>query len=77
MIRFSEVNTLAGMDNDVELDSGVIVHNAMRVVPNGNGSEFIFILLRQPGMSEEQFADDARAVAKDLRTSKEILKKGS
>lgn len=65
------------MDHDVELDSGVIVHNAMRVVPNGNGSEFIFTLLRQPGMSEEQFADDARAVAKDLRTLKELLEKGS
>ena len=76
-IRFAEANTFGIMDHDVELDSGVIVHNPMRVVPNGDGSEFIFTLFRQPGMSEEQFADDAQAVARDLQTLKEILEGGS
>jgi hypothetical protein len=57
-IRFAEKNTFGVMDHDVELDSGVIIHNPMRVVPNGDGSEFIFTLLRQPDMSEEQFAED-------------------
>lgn len=65
------------MDHDVELDSGVVVHNPMRVVPNGDGSEFIFTLLRQPGMSDDQFADDAQAVTKDLRTLKKLLERGS
>lgn len=72
-IRFAEANKFGVMDHDVELDSGVVVHNPMRVVPNGNGSEFIFTLLRQPEMSEDQFADDAQAVTKDLRTLKELL----
>lgn len=76
-IRFSDANELGVMDHDVELASGVIVHNPMRVVPNGEGSEFIFTLLRQPGMSEAQFADDAQAVAEDLRTLKEVLEGGS
>lgn len=72
-IRFAEKNPFGVMDHDVELDSGVVVHNPMRVVPNGGGSEFMFTLFRQPGMSEEQFAEDKLAVEKDLRTLKEIL----
>ena len=76
-IRFAESNSFGVMDHDVELDSGVVVHNPMRVVPNGDGSEFIFTLLRRPGMSEEQFAADARAVDKDLRALKELLERDS
>lgn len=76
-IRFSEANKFGVMDHDVELDSGAVVHNPMRVVPNGDGSEFIFTLLRQLAMSEEQFAQDAKAVAKDLRTLKEVLESNS
>ena len=76
-IKFAETNRFGVMDHDVELDSGVVVHNPMRVVPNGNGSEFIFTLLRQPEMSEDQFADDAQAVTKDLRTLKALLEGGS
>lgn len=72
-IRFAERNSLGVMDHDVELDPGVVVHNPMRVVPNGDGSEFIFTLIRQPDMSDEQFAEDAGAVEKDLRTLKELL----
>ena len=51
-IRFAERNTFGIMDHDVELDPGVVVHNPMRVFPNGDGSEFIFSLLRQPDMSD-------------------------
>ena len=76
-IRFAEVNTFGVMDHDVELESGVVVHNPMRVVSNGDGSELIFTLQRQPGMTEEQFKEDAKAVAKDLRTLKELLEGAS
>ncbi|WP_300426898.1 SRPBCC family protein [uncultured Thalassolituus sp.] len=75
-IKFSERNVFGVMDHDVELDSGVVVHNPMRVVPNGDGSEFIFTLLRQPGISEEHFAQDKNAVEKDLKKLKEILEGG-
>jgi hypothetical protein len=34
----------------------------MRVVPNGEGSELVFTLIRQPGMSDTQFAEDKAAV---------------
>lgn len=72
-IRFVNENKLGVMDHDVELESGVTVHNPMRVVPNGNGSEFIFTLIRQPGMSDEQFATDRSAVDADLKTLKNLL----
>jgi hypothetical protein len=61
------------MDHDVELDSGLVVHNPMRVVPNGRGSEFTFILFRQPDMTREQFEADARMVEEDLRSLKRLL----
>lgn len=76
-IRFTEKNTFGVMDHYVELDSGVVVHNPMRVVPNGDGSEFIFTLVRQQGMSEKQFAEDKKAVEKDLRTLKAFLEDSS
>jgi hypothetical protein len=72
-IRFAPQNALGVMDHDVKLESGVTVHNPMRVVPNGEGSEFIFTLFRRPDMSDEQFAEDGRAVEADLRTLKGLL----
>ncbi|WP_018993822.1 SRPBCC family protein [Thioalkalivibrio sp. ALgr1] len=65
-VRFAAPNDLGVMDHDVELPSGVIVHNPMRVLPNGEGSELVFSLFRQPGMSDEQFDSDRCAVEKDL-----------
>lgn len=76
-IRFAEKNPFGVMDHDVELDSGLVVHNPMRVVPNGNGSEFIFTLLRQPGMSNEQFAEDMHAIEKDISALKKLLESRS
>ncbi len=74
-IRFVPANAFGVIDHDVELESGVVVHNPMRVLPNGAGSEFVFSLFRQPGMSDEQFAADARAVQGDLRRLKEVLER--
>jgi hypothetical protein len=74
-IRFARKNAYGVLDHDVTLESGATVHNPMRVVPNGEGSEFIFTLLRQPGMSDEKFAEDRAAIEKDLRTLKELLER--
>ena len=74
-IRFAKKNPYGVLDHDVKLESGVTVHNPMRVVPNGKGSEFIFTLIRQPGMSDEKFAEDKAAVEKDLRTLKALLER--
>lgn len=74
-VRFAEKNHFGVLDHDVQLESGVIVHNPMRVIPNGEGSEFVFTLIRQAGMSDEKFAEDKAAVERDLRTLKELLER--
>lgn len=72
-VRFVAPNPFGVLDHDVKLESGVIVHNHMRIVPNGDGCEFVFTLIRQPGMSDEQFAQDKAAVENDLKTLKDVL----
>jgi hypothetical protein len=74
-LRFAERNSFGVMDHDVTLESGVTLHNPMRVVPNGEGSEFVFTLFRQRGMSDAQFARDKAAVEKDLATLKGLLER--
>ena len=74
-VRFAERNAFGVMDHDVTLESGITVHNPMRVVPHGKGSEFIFTLIRQPGMTDAQFENDKAAVEKDLATLKNLLER--
>lgn len=76
-VKFAERNTFGVMDHDVTLESGVTVHNPMRVLPNGKGTEFLFTLIRQPGMSDEQFAKDKAAVEQDLKTLRTLLERDS
>jgi len=74
-IRMAEKNEFGVLDHDVILESGVQVHNPMRVVPNGRGSEVIFTLFRQPDMSDEKFSEDTQWVEKDLRILKSLLER--
>jgi uncharacterized protein YndB with AHSA1/START domain len=75
-VRFAERNPLGVMDHDVTLANGDTVHNPMRVVPNGAGSELVFTVIRRSGVSEEEFARDTAAVEKDLGTLKDLLERG-
>ncbi|AKN28604.1 hypothetical protein [Stutzerimonas stutzeri] len=68
-IRFAARNALGVLDHEVELASGLTV----RVMPYGKGSEFVFSLFRQPGMTDEQFEADALAVEADLQRLKSLL----
>ncbi len=72
-VRFVERNRLGVLDHDVTVASGETVHNPIRVIPNGTGSEVVFTLFRLPGVSAAQFDADANAVEKDLRTLKRLL----
>ena len=76
-IKFADENRFGVLDHDVRLESGVVVHNPMRVVLNRDGSEFLFTLFRQPGSSDEEFARDRSAVENDLRTLKRVLEQHS
>lgn len=72
-LRFAERNAFGVLDHEVILESGVTVHNPMRVIANGDGSEVVFTLFRRPDVSEEDFAADAEAVEKDLTMLRRLL----
>lgn len=72
-VRFAPDNALGVADHEVTLPDGTVVQNALRVVPNGDGAEVMFTLLRQPSMSDADFEADAAHVRKDLETLKAIL----
>lgn len=76
-IRFAADNAFGVLDHDVRLESGLSVHNAMRVIPNGTGSDVVFALFRRPDMSQEEFERDAATVAHDLETLKNLLEQGA
>jgi hypothetical protein len=72
-LQFVAPNEFGVLDHRVITPQGVEVLNPMRVVPNGSGSELLFTLFQLPAMSEEQFAEDAAMVERDLRTLKALL----
>ena len=72
-VRFAPPNDFGVIDHRVTLPDGLAVDNALRVVPNGDGAEVMFLLLRQPGMDEEAFERDAAHVARDLDTLAELM----
>jgi len=75
-IAFVPRNDYGVLDHDVTLPSGQVVHNPLRVMPDGTGgasSEVVFSLRRMPDMTDEEFARDAAAVAADLARLKRIV----
>ena len=74
-VRIVKRNEFGVADHDVVLETGVTVHNPIRVIPNGTGSTVTFTLLRMAGVSAHQFNDDAKAVEKDLLLLKAVLEK--
>lgn len=76
-------NAFRVLDHDVTLPDGQVVHNAMRVTPAGlgqgtaKGSVVSFVLLRQPGMSDDDYERDAAHIATDLATLKDLVERDS
>ena len=74
-VKFADENQFGIVDHEVVFESGIKVYNPMRVIANGEGSEVFFTLIRQPEMSDEKFAQDAKWVEKDLGILKGFLEK--
>jgi hypothetical protein len=72
-VKFAPRNDLGVMDHVVTMSSGLEVNNALRVVPNGDGSEVMFTVLKLPDTSDGQFTADSKWVLKDLNTLKKLL----
>ncbi|MCX7522247.1 SRPBCC family protein [Microbacterium sp. STN6] len=63
------------LDHDVVMPDGTRVHNPLRVLRNGDGSEVVFTLFQRPGMSEADFEHDAEMVRTDLARLRELLER--
>jgi len=72
-VRFSGKNPYGVLDHWVSPQAGPEIHIPMRVIANGEGSELIFTLFRQPGMDDAKFAADADWVMRDLEKAKRLL----
>lgn len=72
-VEFAPANPFGVLDHDVTLPSGEVVHNPLRVVRNGDGSEVVFTLFHRPGMTDGEFAADVEAIRRDLMTLKTLL----
>jgi hypothetical protein len=76
VLTFAAANELGVLDHDVVVSDELVVHVPMRVVANQGGSEVLFTVFRQAGMSGSEFADDVATVEKDLATLKAVLESG-
>ena len=74
-VRFVERNPFGVLDHYVRVDSGPEVYMPMRVFPNGEGAEVLITVFRQPGVSDEKFAEDTHWVRRDLDALKTLLEK--
>lgn len=72
-VRFAPPNDFGILDHYLKPNPNIEVFVPMRVVANGAGSEMIFTLFQQPGMSDGNFAKDMEMVKQDLQTLKEVL----
>lgn len=74
-VRFAATNDFGVIDHTVTMENGLVVENALRVVPNGGGAEVMFTLLRRPDMDEAAFDSDTRHVERDVKALKMLLEK--
>jgi hypothetical protein len=72
-IRFTAHNAFGIMDHHVDIGSGPEIYVPLRIIANGDGSEVLLTLFRQPGMSDEKFAADAEWVDRDLAALKALV----
>lgn len=72
-VVFAPRNSLGVLDHDVTLPTGETVHNPVRVLPDGPGSEVVFTIGHRPDMTDEEFDRDAATVAADLDRLRQLL----
>lgn len=73
-VRFTPHNDYGVMDHFIETGDGRSVHVPLRVIQNGDGAEVQLTLFRQPEMTDESFARDAKWIARDLRALRDYAR---
>ena len=71
-VRFAPRNEYGVLDHDVTLPSGEVVNNPLRVLEHPDGVEVVFTV-RQLDASDDDFARDCDAVARDLETLRDLV----
>jgi len=74
-LRFAPRNSFGVADHTVTLADGSEVYVPLRVMPNGDGSEVMMGLFRQPEMDDAAFERDAGLMQADLQALKTLLEK--
>lgn len=74
IIRFTPQNEFGVMDHFIETSNGQQIHIPLRVIQNGGGAEVMLTLFRQPQMTDETFARDAKWIIRDLRALRDYAK---
>lgn len=72
-ITFTGHNAFGVLDHSVTLADGTVIYVPLRVIRNGEGAEVLLTLLRQPGMSDAQYAADTEWVTRDLLVLKTLF----
>lgn len=76
VVRFVPPNHLGVLDHDVELPTGEVVTNPLRVLAHPDGAEVVFTLRQLPGVSDEDLERDAEVVRRDLARLRDLLEAG-
>ena len=71
-IRFTPINEYGILDHHVTA-AGALIYMPMRVYANGDGTEIVMTLFRQPAMTSEEFERDAEWIGRDLLALKTLL----
>ena len=72
-IRFTPHNDQGIMDHWVDTGSSSEIFIPMRIIANGEGSEVLLTLFRQPDMDDERFSADIKWVMRDLKRLKALI----
>lgn len=76
-VTFSPLNEYGVLDHRVNIVGKPEIYIPLRLIANGEGTEVVFTLFRQPGMDDEAFDDDRAAVEQDLAALKRLLENGA
>ena len=76
VVTMAPANDYGVLDHHVALPDGRVFYNPMRVLADDDGCEIVFTLRRQPGVSDEEFNQDAHTVREDLARLKAVFTHG-
>ena len=72
-VEMTPDNPYGVLDHDVTLPGGVVFHNPLRAVANGDGCELTFTVFRADGVDSQQFEKDCAHVLSDLQALKRLM----